>query len=306
MGLFLKYHYQFYKKRDFLFKYILFFILTLTFSNAKTIDKSNLITLGYLYNHIFTTKKESIIAERLWKEEMKSRGFNIELLRIEDEEKAIKLYEDKKISALVSDGTLYYKYKDKIDKLSALKWIVSKNDRKFNQYYLIKNKNLDFNFKNMNNMKIYYKDHMAKLWFEYLLHKNNINSKNIIDDIEKIKKEKNLIFNTFFNKNSIAIIAKDLYDDMLELNPQIKEKIVILEKSKTIFFRALGFTRNGLNKEKQDILLEMTDILNGDDTNFNVLNFIQIQKIFHLKNEELNQTDEFFDEYFKLKKSKDL
>ncbi len=288
------------RKVLFFIKLNLIFILFLSYTFCSdSLEKDNVTTIGYIDEHIFTTKKESRIAEKLWKKQMQQKGFKVKLIRIDSSEKAIKLFEDKKIIALLADSTFYYKYKNKLDLLSKHKWVVSKSEQNFNQYYLIKNSKSKASFNNLEKKKIYYNDHMAKMWFDYLLLKKNIKLKKTIDRIDK---EKNLIFDIFFNKDNLSIITKDLYDDMTKFNPQIKERIEIIEKSEAIFFKVLGYTRKGLSENDQEKLYKITNALNTKVEDFDVLSFIQIRKIHILVKYELDKINKFFDEYNKIEK----
>lgn len=298
--LFSKCQFLFCEEVMFFIKLNLVFILFLTYSFCNnSFQKDSVAIIGYVDEHIFTTKKELRIAEKLWKKQIEQKGFKVKLIRIDSSEKAIKLFEDKKIIALLADSTFYYKYKKKLDLLSKHKWVVSKSEQNFNQYYLIKNLESEFSFNDLEKKEIYYNDHMAKMWFDYLLLKKNIESKKMINRIDK---EKNLIFNIFFNKDNLSIITKDLYDDMIKFNPQIKEKIEIIEKSEAIFFKVLGYTRKGLSENDQEKLYKIINALNAKVEDFDVLSFIQIRKIHIVVKHELDKINKFFDEYNKIEK----
>lgn len=283
-------------------KYLLVIFFTISFGYANEKSHENiLLKIGYMYNNIFTTKKESKIGAKLWNKEMKSRGFNADLIKIEKDEEALDLYERKKIHSLVSDGLFYYKHKKKIDELTDYKWVMSRSNKKFNQYYLVKNRKSNFSFKNFKNQKIFYKDQMSKVWFEYLLLKKGIKTNKILLKMEKVKKDKNLIYNSFFNENSVSVIPKDLYDSMYNLNPQIGKEIEVITASDAIFFNAMGFTRKDLDNNIKVKLDLLGSEVREDKNELKTFSFVKIQNVFTLQKDDLNETDKFFEEYSELK-----
>lgn len=281
-------------------KFVLIFFLSISFAYCEinNVKKYGLKRIAYIKGNLFTTEKESKIGEKLWKKEMKTYGINVEIKAVRTEKEALELWEKKEIHSLVDDGTFYYKYKTKLDSLINYKWIISRKGKMFTQYYLIINRESTLDFNKLNKNKIYYKDKVAKIWFEYLLLTKDIKTNEILSRMEKVEKDKNLIFNSFFNKNSISIITKDLYDSMMSFNPQIKNKIEIVAKSKAIFFNAIGITLKS-SDNYNDI---MKSFIKENKSDLEILSFVKIQKVYPVEKDELKETDKFFEEYFNLKK----
>lgn len=258
--------------------------------------------VGMLYEKIFVSQKEAKIGAKLWLKQMeeKDKRFNLDVIFYDDETKLIEDYKNKKVSVIVSTATLYYKNKDIIDNLSSHKWIMSSSNDKFSKYYLIKNKNLKFDFDKLGNKRIYYKDDMTKAWLDVLIYKKK---KKLVDrKYVKVEKENKLIFNPFFNKNDLSIISKDLYDSIVKLNPQIEQKIDIVMKSEAIFFNGIGFTRKDPDEEYENMVELMREKLMTVNNEFDVTSFIDIQKIYMLNKNDLYRLDKFYEEYFRLKK----
>ncbi|PLY06505.1 MAG: hypothetical protein C0625_09110 [Arcobacter sp.] len=279
------------------------FVFFLLFSNLYS--SSVALKIGILYEKLFATKKEATIGLKLWVKQINESNYgNIEAEFYDDENKLIKDFKNNKIQILISDATLYYENKKIIDEYRDIKWIMSRSENIFTQFYLIKNSQSKIDFDNFDVKKIYYKENMAKIWFDNILLKSVKNKQTNFKLYEKIEKSKKLIFNVFFNKNDVSIISKDLYDSMSKLNPQIKSKIQIIKKSKAIFFTGIGFSRKNLDKVHSGMMKKMTDDFSNSKKNFEVISFIDIQKIFLLKDGDLNELDKFYKEYFKSKKIK--
>jgi hypothetical protein len=282
----------------YLFKILLLVIILTTslFSNEK------IIKLGILYEKLFTTSKEAKIGARVWIKQMEKQyyGFKIELKFYNNEKKLMKDYKNKKIISIISDASLYYEHKKELDDLSGSKWIMSNTNNVFDKYYLIKNKNFDFSFNDLENKNFFFKDEMSSVWFESIMLKNGIEIKP--SRLKKIEKPRKLIFNCFFNKNDLSIVSKDLYDSMVSLNPQIKKKIDIVIESESIFFKGIGFTRKNIEEYQTRIFNSMSNNLWTVDNDFKKLSFSNIQKVFILKEGDLSKTDLFYKNYFRLKK----
>lgn len=281
-----------------LFKMLVLLIILTTslFSNEKVIK------LGILYEKLFTTSKEAKIGAKVWIKQMEKQhyGSKIELKFYNNEKKLMKDYKNKKIIAIISDASLYYEHKKELDALSKDKWIMSNTNKVFDKYYLIRNKKFHFSFNDLEDKNFFFKDEMSAVWFEYVMLKNGIEIKP--SRLYKIEKPRKLIFNCFFNKNDLAIVSKDLYDSMVSLNPQIKKRTDIVMESESIFFNGIGFTRKNIKKYQDRIFDSMTNNLLSVDNDFKELSFINIQKVFILRDGDLADTDIFYKNYFRLKK----
>ena len=63
----------------------------------------------------------------------------------------------------------------------------------------------------------------------------------------------------------------------------------------------MGITRKDLPKYTEADLTKMTSAMNEKDTDLKILSFFKIQRIYNLKKGDLDKTDKFFQEYYKLK-----
>lgn len=279
---------------------LIFLISLFCISNLNA--NGNSFKIGMLYEKIFLSKKEAKIGAKLWIMQMeeKDKRFKIKVIFYENEKKLIEDYENKRVDVIISTATLYYQNKKIIDDLSAYKWIMSSSSSPFDKYYLIKNKKLKFDFDKLFTKKIYYKDDMTKVWLDSVLYKNKKSSgyKNYI----KVSKENKLIFNPFFNEDDLSIIPKDLYDSLIKLNPQIEKKVDIVIKSEAIFFNGIGFTRKNSDEESETMVNLMRDKLMTENNGLDITSFIDVQNIYMLQEDSLDELDRFYEDYFRLKK----
>ena len=123
----------------------------------------------------------------------------------------------------------------------------------------------------------------------------------VFKEIVDSQKTKKLIFNVFFNKDSVSVVSRRLYRDMLELNPQIKNKIEILKKSKAIFLSGVGFTNKKINPYYENMHDSVKEDM-GKNGKIILSPAVKIYDFYKINDEELKPLDRFFENFFNLKK----
>lgn len=255
------------------------------------------IVLGLLYGKLFFSEKEARIGANLWVKSMEKGNFdrNIKIAFYTDTNEILNDFQNKKITTIVTTGPFYYENKEFLDKFSQYKWIISRDENKELEYYLIVNNEENYDFDKNKKMQVLYKYDFEKYWAQSLIFDKKLKA----DNYSFIRKdsEKAVVYESFFTKDILSVVPKDLYEMMVSLNPQIKEKTKILAKSDSIFFRAMGFTRTDLSKEILDTYIDITNKINDDKVDFGVLSFVQIQKVFVLDKNEMEKLDQFMEKY---------
>lgn len=266
------------------------------------------INIGVLYKNVFASKKEAKVGAMLWQKQMREKFPNISLNTIfyKSGKNIIEDYKKGLITNVVLDPTFYFENKKTLDKYTSLKWILNYSEDKFINYYLIKNKNSNFNLDNLDVKNIFYNNELEKVWFEKLVYENyKGKTKEILKKLKRLIKRKKLMYNVFFNKNNVSIINRDLYHSMLELNPQIKNQIEVIKESKRIFFIGMGIVRKDLTKEHKRITKIMNAHLENEADKFDFLSFMDINRIYFFKDDkEIEELEKFYQEYFDLKNKK--
>lgn len=252
-------------------------------------------TFGVFHKETFVSAKEARIGAKLWLKQIEKSISNMDfkIKFYEREEELLNDYAKNRVSSVIVDTSFYYKNKKYFDEKTESKWILSRNKEIFEKFYLIKHVDSKFNLKNLATERILFNGEFAKEWGSLIL--NNRKGKLLL---QKAKTEKSTMYDVFFNKNTTAVVNSDLYDLMVDLNPQIKEKIKIVKESDRVFFRVIGLTRKNLSKEKSDFLNEITYRVNIKDVDFGALSYVQVQKIFVLKEKDLDRLDMFYKKRF--------
>lgn len=283
------------KLLKFTFIFLLFYSITFAQEHKSYI--------GVLTDKIFSTPKEAIIASKIWTEYSSQRGYkNVFIKFYEHEDNLLNAYINNKIDSVIVTYEMYYENKSILENISGDRWIATITEDVFEQYYLIKNKDSKVTFNNLNSKVIYYKNYISRSWLELLILKQYHKPlSKVVSKITDIIKPHKLIMNVFFDKSVLAIVPKKFYEDMLELNPQIKNKIQILKKSEKIFLSGIGFTNKKYNSYYDDMIPSLQRDI-SDNGQIKLTDSIKIHNLYNISNKELKPLDDFFNEYKILKK----
>lgn len=277
-------------------KIFLTFLLLAFSLNAK--DK---IVLGLLYGNVHFSEKEARLGAKLWLKNMQKLDLNtqLEIAFYENKEEILEDYKDKKVSAIITTGSFFFDNKEFFEKYSKHKWVVTRDENKFFQLYMLKNKDSNFDLENFKNIKLSYKNDLEKVWASSVLNRNFKKDKVFYT---KNDTEKSVALDAFFNKDTLSIVPKDVYEIMLQFNPQFKDKTEIVAKSSNIFFRGIGVTRSGLDKYLEDTYIDINNKINDNKVDLGVLSYVQIQNIFLLNDSELEELEILYKNYGKVLK----
>lgn len=235
------------------------FIISLIFLslNAKNID---IIKVGYLLKKNQHYEQQSLVIVNIIEKQSNKlfKNQKFEMIRYYSMNELKKDYSNYEIDAIVFKSLDYFNEKNYFDSRTKAQWAASLGSKKFEKYYLIKNRQHEINLKNLKDTKVVLRDVLtnSQFWFYSLLNKaNNKNYKQIKENIEFTKKDYELATSVFFNKNHISVIEEEAYERIVELNPQIKQKIAIEAISPEVFVSGLFFLRD--NPKRKDLFMKI-------------------------------------------------
>lgn len=257
-----------------------------------------MMEMGIYHNGIFVTEKEAKVAVKIWNTQTHKDSYekDVKLTLYEDFEKMVQDYEDKKLSSIILNTYKYYTNKERLDNITDRKWVFTRNENTFSKFYLIKNKEFKTSINKVKELEILYKEETAKNWAESFLQENNI--KNV--KFKKIEKDNKLIFNVFF-KDNFSVVREELYDSMIQLNPQIKTKVEVLKESKQIFPMSIGLDRKDLYKENIHIYDKIQNSINEKKVELESFKYINVKGIYTLKDGDIDELDSFYKNYLKIR-----
>ena len=234
-----------------------------------------------------------------------SKNANITIKSYYNPKKILKDFKQNKLKVILLRSYFYFNNKKKLSGLFDSKWHLQFGENKYQQYYLIANK--DSNTKDIFNNKdrytiITHAGYMnSQLWFDYLKYSKTKKKKKKFNYIYT-KKFNYLSNKVFFNKNYISVLKKEDYESALELNPQLKKRIKILYKSKTIFSTYIGFTHRSLSEHEKEDILDLSKNITRILDNSRFTDSMAVLLTPSVSEEDFLELDHFFSQYQKSKK----
>lgn len=276
-----------------------FVVFILFFVNSLIADE-NKIRLGILYNKIFTSEKDERINSKIWEMYLKEEKLfeNIKTDFYENDNLILNDFTNGKLDVIVVNPALYFKNKTKLDLEVKNIWASSLSKEVFQQYYLIRNKKSNMSFENLKNFALYYRDNSSKEWMEsFIIEKKKKSLDEVFSEVINVDNYSKLIYRVFLKTDSLIVIPKDEFETLSKLNPQVINQTEIIKKSESIFFVGMGLTNKNISDEKMRII---NSILEKDEKNIEILNLINLNRIFIKRDFDLNLINQFYNNYFTL------
>jgi len=229
----------------------IFFLLHFLF--LFTFAKPIALNAGIFFPNTDNSKYIELLIEISQKKFNKHMSqYHLELKQYKKEVSMINDFKKNKLNIIFLPGITYLNNKKTIAKDTANVWGVMLDKRKALSYYLISNKkNTDY-FENIEDYKIYALQgvNYSVQWFQYLYHKRVVNKlpKNTIKNIIR-EKESKIMYKIFFGNKKLGIVSKYNYNLLVELNPQLKKHIKIIQESNLIMTPLLMITNKTIPKK---------------------------------------------------------
>jgi ABC-type phosphate/phosphonate transport system substrate-binding protein len=214
--------------------------------------------------------------------------------------------ERKKIDAIVVNPEVYFENKNMIKEISENPFIYKNSKVNYSQLLLIANKNSKINslkdLKNKVFMNTQYSQSYS-IWLDYLYLKNTHTAyKNIIKNELFSSKPSTALLDVYFNKADFCIIEKDVYENMLILNPSLSKNLMIIEKSPEIFFASFTSIHKEAPRKSVDLINKIVDSKDFKNDFRELLKLINLDSASRIRFEDLTEMENFYEEYKELKK----
>lgn len=167
-------------------------------------------------------------------------------------------------------------------------------------YYLVTRKDKNFNhLSDLHNCKINIlartDGQTPSLWLEKILRDNKLPVKNkFFGEIFFDYKPTNILLPVFFKKVDAAVITKESFDVMCELNPNIQKELKILAVSKTLLFGVLSFDKRSKDIEREQFIYDILTTMHNDADGRQFLSLFSLDKIIPYKEEYLTKFMELY------------
>jgi len=286
-------------------KKIILSILLVT--NLMFANKVPEINLGFLYQNIYVSQREAAVAFRAWISKLEKRtDVKINVKFYQDENSILVDYLDKKIlNSIMINPVIFLKNSAILKRVSKKYYTFQISDEKYIKYYLIKNKR--FNKKKSSNLKNHdivfnTEDSVGKLWFDkYCLENYKKPYREVVSKEINLSKQIKVIYEVFFNENTLAVVNNELYNTAVELNPQLKKDLEVVSQSPKMFSLIIGMFSKELSSETMDKLMNVIEEFNTSDYGQDILSIASLNKVVYIESDEIKRYEKFYKEYLKLK-----
>ncbi len=289
--------------------FIILFLFFSSFSIAKEEKKVNLdeefhLAIAiYKYKDSHREKIKSVVSRisSILEKELNSK-FRVSYIdNVEDE---INHYIDyDKSNIIIVYTSTYLENKKLLKKYSKSPFYISGEEGSI-QYYLIANKSSnikklkDIEGKNFITFRGY---NNYNNWLDFITLKElNTSYHKMISSSKAVYSLKRLLLDVYFKKYDFTVVPKNVYNDMLLLNPSLENELLIIKKSKPIFQDVLGLIHKKMPRKMLDKLFKVIESNSFKDEEENILSVINRWKIENFEYEKLEELESFWIEYKKL------
>lgn len=295
-------------------KIILYLLLILQinlYSNTQNIDNNkelkNLVKFGFVSSfQILVDYKDARDSLSSWVEKIGNKKYvELKVLFYDSKEELFVDYIKGNLDMIVLDFDYYTQNRKKIDELSDYFWsmaflptkelsycLVKRKDVVFNDYFDLKNKTIS-----IKKMELLPNDWIDKKSLE----NTNLQLSSIAKKILFESKESTLLLNVFFKKSDFAVIRKETWNTMIELNPAIGKNLQLLECSQTNFAPFIGFFSKKLSKANKDLFFDVVGKLSKYEDSEQLFSILNFDHIFEIQKEQIEDILNFYEDYNKLK-----
>lgn len=283
---------------------ILFFVINLFASEKYTYD----VKFGFLQTGtVLSNFKDARKSLSKWLNDIaEEENARVQVFYYKDSKTMYKDFKAKKISMIVLDMDYFFKKKNEISRIGGNFWTLSNKDNIYTQFYLIANKSINSKgFKDIKNRTLTIKENdlAAISWLnKRSLQSNKRSYEKVLKKFKTVNKDSTSLLNVFFKKTDYAIVTKKTWNTMVELNPAIKKKVMIVSKSKEIHLPFIGLFANDADKKAMKSFFNLSKDMKSLTGGTNIINLLKFDFLLKIDEISLYALEHYYNEYFTLQK----
>lgn len=299
--------------------------------NMKNYSSQIILILLLLVNAAFSQTNNS-------KKEAQSItvGFTIQLFNdvdIRDAEVALKMWGNEVLSGL---GVNYYPdtkiYKNTVDLIAAIKdgeidlisllttdyfeignkvelepSLITTSGGKigFNFFLIVRKDRGLKNLKDLKNMQINIPSgslgQLVKMWLVGNLFDNGLKHRKFFSDEKEVNKPSQALFPVFFKQADACVVSEKSYNTMIEFNPQLKNDLIIIDKSPELVNGLMCFNKK-LDENTKTIIINTSLKISNSVSGKQLLALFRADDLIRFKKEDLQGTIDLYKKYKKIEK----
>jgi ABC transporter, phosphonate, periplasmic substrate-binding protein len=193
----------------------------------------------------------------------------------------------------------YLNYKLKFNLEGA--FVSLKNKQVYSEYILLTKKNIH-NLDELKKAKIgiepKYNHLISHIWLEVLLNENKLPpTDEFFKEVKEFEKESQLILSVFFGQLDACVVTKNSYHLMVELNPQIGERLKIISESPDIVLTVTCFSENFRNIEHRKRIINSAKKLDFYPGGKQILTLMNVDQVVSFRPEYMDNVKILLKDY---------
>lgn len=283
---------------------ILLLLVKVSLSQTKSNSKENqAVEVGFssnLFNQVDT--RDATVAIQLWGKELtESLGMNYfpNTKIFDNTNDIINSFKQNELDLITILTTEYFQISKKIE---LEPFLINSTDGKYGISFIIlvrKDKGIesldDLKNKSLNIPSNTY-GKLITMWLETSLYKRDQKYSSFFSEIKIVGKPSQAILHVFFNQIDACVIPEESFKTMLELNPQLKNELVIIERSPDLVSEMLCLKKN-IRENIKVATLDLAQKLSQTVSGKQILSLFRSEGFLEFKLEYIKATKELIDKY---------
>jgi hypothetical protein len=275
----------------------IFILLSLTYTPILA-EKMNFV-LGLVDEQYNEYKFEDAeIALRKWiKKISKSEDLNLTMKIFDSYEDYNRAVIADEVQSIILSPELYLKHYKSLKETHFDGWIKEANNQFF-AYKFVGSKKV-YEKKKYLRVSYYKHDSIARIILEQIALRDDK-----VFIYRELNKESKAVLDTFFNKSDMALISSKVWKLNCELNPQIGEKLQVIDTTDTIFMKMFSLISKKMPAEIKKKYFDTLSRLNESADGRQMMRLFKFNAIYHITTDDLKSLEIFYEKYLKIKREK--
>ncbi|MCB0742424.1 MAG: PhnD/SsuA/transferrin family substrate-binding protein [Ignavibacteriales bacterium] len=142
---------------------------------------------------------------------------------------------------------------------------------------------------------------IIEMWLETTLNEKEQKLSTFFSEIKTVEKPSQALLPVFFNQIDACVVTEPSFNTMLELNPQLKKELIIIEKSPE-FINGIFCLNKSVNENIKNITLDAAQKLTQSISGRQILSLFKSEELLKYKVEYIKSTKELYEKYKKIQK----
>jgi ABC-type phosphate/phosphonate transport system substrate-binding protein len=273
---------------------LIIFSIFLFFSASSRADQLSTHFIFFQDGLVELEKSEKQLAVDVWNEWVAQEGnYNLSTTVAPTMEGFLQSIKQKNVDLALLDGSNFIKYYSEIkSNIKGDVWAVQRAEKGYEEFVLLTRKGgkaTELRKLKGTTISLYTEYSLLKMYLDYLVMKSaHTSTSDYFKVIRKTKTESHSILDVFFGYSDACLVAKHVFDNVIEMNPAIRDKIEIIHHSGEMFIPAIYFILNSGSKVTQarftDAMYKLHNTVRGqqlmDLIGIHAINRIQQKKLF--------------------------